>query len=61
VLCAGLALGLLLRAVGDFRYVGFFKSVRDSRFATMDTWCYSPVCLALSMGVAYVATHQPAR
>jgi hypothetical protein len=60
-LCAGLALGLLLRAVGDFRYVGFFKSVRDSRFATMDTWCYSPVCLALSIVVAYIATHQPAQ
>ena len=60
-LCAGLALGLLLRAVGDFRYVGFFKSVRGSRFATMDTWCYSPVCLALSIGVAYVATHSSAQ
>jgi uncharacterized protein DUF3995 len=59
-LCGGLALGLLLRAVGDFRYVGLFKSVRNSRFATMDTWCYSPMCLALSIGVAYVATHQPA-
>ena len=59
-LCAVLALALLLRAVGDFRYVGFFKSVRGSRFATMDTWCYSPVCLALSIGVAYVATHFPA-
>jgi hypothetical protein len=56
-LCAALALGLLLRAVGDFRYVGFFKSVRDSRFATVDTWCYSPACLALAIGVAYVATH----
>jgi hypothetical protein len=54
-LCAGLALVLLLRAVGDFRYVGFFKSVRGSRFATMDTWCYSPACLALSIGIAYVA------
>jgi hypothetical protein len=60
-LCAGLALVLLLRAVGDFRYVGFFKSVRNSRFATMDTWCYSPACLALSIGVAYVATHSPAQ
>jgi hypothetical protein len=60
-LCAALALGLLLRAVGDFRYVGFFKSVRGSSFATMDTWCYSPTCLALSIGVAYVATHQPVR
>jgi hypothetical protein len=59
-LCAGLALALLLRAVGDFRYVGFFKSVRGSRFATMDTWCYSPVCFALSIGIAYIATHSPA-
>ena len=61
VLCAGLALVLLLRAVGDFRYVGFFKSVGGTRFATMDTWCYSPVCLALSIGVAYVATHSSAQ
>ena len=59
-LCAALALGLLLRAIGDFRYVGFFKSVRDSRFATMDTWCYSPVCLVLSLGVAYLAMHSQA-
>ncbi len=61
MLCAGLALVLLLRAVGDFRYVGFFKSVGGTRFATMDTWCYSPVCLALSIGVAYVATHSSAQ
>jgi hypothetical protein len=59
-LCAGLALVFLLRAVGDFRYVGFFKSVRGSRFATMDTWCYSPACLALSIGIAYVAAHAAA-
>jgi hypothetical protein len=60
VLCAGLALVLLLRAVGDFRYVGFFKSVRGSRFATLDTWCYSPACFALSVAVAYIAAHAPA-
>ena len=60
-LCGGLALVLLVRAVGDFRYVGFFKSVRDSRFATLDTWCYSPACLALSIAVAYVAMHSPRR
>jgi hypothetical protein len=59
-LCAALALVLLLRAVGDFRYVGFFKSVRGSRFARMDTWCYSPGCFALSVAVAYVALHSPA-
>jgi hypothetical protein len=59
-LCAALALVLLLRAIGDFRYVGFFKSVRGSRFATLDTWCYSPACFALSVAVAYIAVHSPA-
>ena len=38
----------LLRAVGDFRYVGFFKRVRDSRFAKFDTLYYSPLCLLLA-------------
>lgn len=54
-LCYALALGLFARAVGDFKYVGFFKKVRDSRFATMDTMLYSPLCLLLSAGVAAVA------
>lgn len=38
----------LLRAVGDFRYVGFFKRHRDSRFARLDTRLYSPLCLLLA-------------
>jgi hypothetical protein len=50
-----LACGLLARAVGDFRYVGFFKRVRDSRFATLDTRVYSPLSLVLAVGVAIVA------
>jgi Protein of unknown function (DUF3995) len=43
-----------LRAIGDFRYIGFFKSVRDSRFARLDTLAYSPLCacLALLTGIA---------
>jgi hypothetical protein len=51
----GLALGLLARAIGEFRYVGFFKRVVGSRFATLDTFVYSPLCLALAVGVALVA------
>jgi hypothetical protein len=51
----GLALGLLARAIGDFKYVGFFKRIRDSRFARWDTWFYSPLCLLLCFGVAIVA------
>jgi hypothetical protein len=50
-----LALGLLVRAVGDLKFVGFFKRVRGTRFARMDTLFYSPLCLALSTGVATVA------
>ena len=51
----GLALGLFARAVGEFRYVGFFKKVRGSRFARLDTWVYSPLCVLLSAGVLAVA------
>ena len=50
-----LAFGLLARAVGEFKYVGFFKRVRGSRFATMDTFVYSPLCVLLATGVALIA------
>lgn len=53
-----LALGLLARAVGEFRYVGFFKRVRGSRFAALDSWVYSPLCLLLAAGVALIARHR---
>lgn len=55
-LSVALAVGLFARAIGEFRYVGFFKKVRGSRFATIDTLFYSPLCLALAVGVAYVAS-----
>jgi hypothetical protein len=38
----------LLRAVGDFRYIGFFKRYRGTRFAKHDTLLYSPLCLLLA-------------
>jgi hypothetical protein len=38
----------LLRAIGDFRLVGFFKRVRTTRFARLDTLIYSPLCLTLA-------------
>jgi hypothetical protein len=56
----GLALGLLARAIGEFKYVGFFKRVRGSPFAKLDTLVYSPLCLLLSVGVALVALHNGA-
>jgi hypothetical protein len=48
------AAAFALRAIGDFRYVGFFKRIRDSRFARLDSLAYSPLCalLALLIGVS---------
>ncbi len=54
-LCFALAAGLFARAIGEFKYVGFFKKVRGSGFARMDTLLYSPLCLALSAAVGVVA------
>jgi hypothetical protein len=50
-LCYALAFVLLARAIGEFRMVGFFKRVRGTHFARLDTAVYSPLCLALSIGV----------
>ena len=44
-----LASVFLLRAIGDFRYVGFTKRVRSTRFAKLDTRFYSPLCLVLGV------------
>lgn len=38
----------LLRAIGDFRLVGFFKRIRGTDFAKNDDVYYSPLCLILS-------------
>lgn len=46
-----LAIVLVFRALGDFRLVGFFKRVRGSRFARMDTLFYSPLVLLLGIGM----------
>jgi hypothetical protein len=53
------AVVLLARAIGDFRYVGFFKQVRDTRFARLDTLIYSPVALLLGIATAVVAWGRP--
>lgn len=46
----------LLRALGDFRYVGLFKSIRSSRFAQLDTRFYVPLCLLLALNAFLTAT-----
>jgi len=49
------ASAFLLRAIGDFRLVGFFKRPQRTLFARLDTALYSPLCLALGLGLLRVA------
>lgn len=51
LLLRGVSLLFLARAVGEFRQVGFFKRIRGTRFATFDTWLFSPLCVAVAAGL----------
>lgn len=39
----------LLRAIGDFNYVGIFKKVKHTTFAKADTQIFIPLCLTIGM------------
>lgn len=56
----GIAVIFLLRAVGDFRLVGFFKRVSNTSFAYWDTWLFSPLCLAIAV-VAFALVYSESR
>jgi hypothetical protein len=49
-----LAAVFLARGVGDFRLVGVFKRVRGTSFAAWDSWLFSPLCLAISLGAFWL-------
>jgi hypothetical protein len=38
-----------LRAIGDFKYIGFFKQVKATEFARLDTVFYSPLCVMIAL------------
>lgn len=42
-----------LRAIGDFKYVGLFKRVKQTRFAAYDTFLFTPLCLWLCFTFYY--------
>jgi hypothetical protein len=54
MLALAISLVFLLRAIGDFRHVGFFKPAGESAFAYWDTRFYSPLCLFVSAAAFYV-------
>lgn len=39
----------MLRAIGDFKYVGFFKRFKTTDFAKLDLKIYSPLSLSISI------------
>ncbi len=63
VLKAGIILWAFIftaRALSWSRYFGLFKQVRTTRFASYDSWFYSPSCLLLGLGFFYLALSQAA-
>jgi hypothetical protein len=54
-----IALLFAARAIGEFRYVGFFKRVRGSVFARRDSLFYSPLCVLIALLAAGLALSQP--
>jgi hypothetical protein len=53
-----ISLLFLLRTIGDFRYVGFFKSVSDTDFAFWDTILFSPLCLLIAVAAFLISYYQ---
>lgn len=39
----------LLRAIGEFNYVGLFKKIKDTKFGQNDTKYFAPLCLLISL------------
>lgn len=50
----GIAVIFMLRAIGEFRYVGLFKKIKKTAFADMDTFYYSPLCFFVSLLTFYI-------
>ena len=39
----------IIRAIGDFNYVGFFKKIKNTDFGRSDTKLFSPLCLIIGL------------
>ncbi|MCG7318840.1 DUF3995 domain-containing protein [Brevibacillus laterosporus] len=42
-----------LRSIGDCKYVGLFKKMKNTRFATYDTYLFTPLCLWLCISFLF--------
>ena len=39
----------ILRAIGEFKYVGFFKTIKNTEFAKADSKIFSPLCIGIGI------------
>lgn len=44
-----IAIIFFIRAVGDFKFIGFFKTIKTTRFGINDTQIFSPLCIIISL------------
>ncbi len=44
-----IAIIFILRAIGEFNAIGFFKSIKETEFAVYDTRYFSPLSLVLGL------------
>jgi Protein of unknown function (DUF3995) len=51
-LLGGLVAIFVVRAIGDFKYVGIFKKVKHTEFAINDTKYFTPLCLFVAFTLA---------
>jgi hypothetical protein len=49
---------LILRSIGEFKYVRLFKKVKNTAFAKNDTKYYTPLCLSLVIIITLILFKQ---
>ena len=52
-----IAIIFIVRAIGDFKFVGFFKRIKGTAFARSDSRIYSPLSLTMGMISLFIVTH----
>ena len=48
----------ILRAIGEFNYVGFLKKIKHTKFGQNDTKLYSPLCLTIGILIIIIALNK---
>jgi len=44
-----ISLIFILRSIGEFKYLGFFKKIKTTNFGKLDSKLFSPLCLAIGL------------